>query len=170
MPSHHFTSLRGSSTQPWPCGSLPFVPLPRPCGSSPSQSGLCRHGAVQLTAVLCPRNSYPRNSMPSQVQPYQCSAVAPADHYVTVHARPSQCRSDHLMTPAFRPVAKHRACGALDINATHCVRLANQSRLSPWLISPASCCTAAALCPSRPSPSVPCPSCPVQMPSHRHAP
>lgn len=159
-------------------------------------------GAVQIGAVplrccatLCPCHSYPRNSMPSQVQPYQCSAVAPADHCVTVRARPSQCRSDHLMTPAFRLTSGHNPCSVIPCKTAHpqSLRISRlRSCLSspsrplprlrfaylhiasalpimsrpccalPWLISPASCCTAAALCPSRPSPSIPCPICPVQ--------
>jgi hypothetical protein len=70
------TSLCSPSTQPRPCVSLPFGPLPqlrrtlqffslpRPCGSSPSRSGLYRHGVLQPTAVLFTLNSYPRNPIP----------------------------------------------------------------------------------------------------------
>jgi len=94
----HFTSPCSSSRRPGRAGlcrsaplpqprrTLQFFSLPRPCASSPSRSGLYRHGALQPTAVLFTRNSYPRNSMPPQFQPYQCSAVAPADHCVTVRA------------------------------------------------------------------------------------
>ena len=118
---------------PWPCGSLPFGPLPqprktlqffslpRPCGSSPSRSGLYRHVALQLTAVLCPRNSYPRNPILPHLIPNHINApaVAPADHCVTVRARPSQCRSDHLMTPAFRSTTSHNPCSAIPCKTAH---------------------------------------------------
>ena len=136
MPSHHFASLCSSSTQPWLCGS------------SPSRSGLYRHGALQPTAVLFTRNSYPRNSMPPQFQPYQCSAVAPADHCVTVRARPSHCRSDHLMAPAFRL-----------ISGPGCA-LADLSRVLLYICSPMQIEAVA----QRPVSKLPSP-----MPSHRPA-
>ena len=99
-------------------------------------------------AVLCPRHSYPLNSMPSQVQPYQCPAVAPADHCVTVRARPSHCRSDHLMAPAFRL-----------ISGPGCA-LADLSRVLLYICSPMQIEAVA----QRPVSKLPSP-----MPSHRPA-
>ena len=114
------------ATLPQPRRTLQFFALPRQCGSSLYRSGLYRHGAVQIVAVpswccatLCPRHTYPRNSMPSQVQTYQSSAVAPADHCVTVRARPFHCRSDHLMTPAFRLTFGHNPCSVIPCKTAH---------------------------------------------------
>lgn len=113
-----------------------------------------RCSAAHGCAVLSPRNSYPRNSMPPQFQPYQCSAVAPADHCVTVRARPSQCRSDHLMTPAFRLTSGHNPCSVIPCKTAHPQslrisrprsHLSSPSRPLPRLISSASCCTLAPL-------------------------
>lgn len=148
------TSQCNSFLRPGRAGLCRSASLPRPCGSSPSRSGLYRHGSVQFTAALCLRNSYPRNSLSSQVQPYQCSAVAPADHCVTMRARPSQCRSDHLMTPAFRLTSGHNPCSVIPCKTAHPQslrisrprsHLSSPSRPLPWLISSASCCTLAPL-------------------------
>ena len=72
---------------PSPCATLPSSPSqcphlsmqvrtsPRPCGSSPSRSGLYRHGALQTMAVLFTLNSYPRNPIPPQFIPNHINAL-----------------------------------------------------------------------------------------------
>lgn len=59
------------------------------------------------------------NTASPHFQSYQCSAVALADHCVTVRARPSHCRSDHLMTPTFRCTSGHRPCSAIPCITAH---------------------------------------------------
>ena len=94
------------------------------------------------------------NTASPHSQPYQCSAVAPADHCVTVRARPSQCRSDHLMSPAFRITSGHNPCSVIPCKTAYPQslrisrprsHLSSLSRPLPWLISSASCCTLAPL-------------------------
>lgn len=59
------------------------------------------------------------NTASPHSQSYQCPAVAPADHCVTVRARPSQCKSDHLMTPAFRLTSGHNPCSVIPCKTAH---------------------------------------------------
>ena len=166
MPSHHFTSLCSSSTQPWPCGS------------ALSRSGLCRHGAVQLCAPAIPIHAI---QCPLRSNHINVPAVALADHCVTVRARPPQCRSDHLMTPTFRLTSGHNSCSAIPCKTAHpqSLRISSpRSRFSspfyplPRLVSSAPCCAAADLCQSMPIavPNAPCPSCSVQCPHLAHLP
>ena len=64
-----------SSPSQCPHISMQFLTSLRPCGSSPSRSGLYRHGALQPQAVLFTLNSYPRNPIPPHLIPNHINAL-----------------------------------------------------------------------------------------------